>query len=160
MKKQRRGFSLIEIMIAMSICLLGLTILLQLMSMAQRYADRSVELAEEQVICQNLINEICSGSRGWESISSQMYEPNSAYEFSIQSELNETLGLRLVEVSVRRAETTTAVAQPSRRNQEKLDSEPRPGREFKLSRLIRAESSDVQTPEPIPVPSRPLEDFR
>ena len=150
MRIQRQGFSLIEVMVAMSICLFGLTLLLQMTSLAQRYAQRSVELAEEQIICQNILNEICVGTRGWTPVTLETCEQNSEYEFSISSEPHAPSGLLLVEVAVRRAESPTRSGQKSNEAIASANSEQRLPREFRLAQLIRAQSADLVTTEVIP----------
>ncbi len=158
MRIQRPGFSLFEIMVAMSICLLGLTLLLQMTSLAKRYAQRSIELAEEQIICQNVLNEICSGMRGWTPVTQAIYEQNPQYEFSISSEPHAPSGLRLVEVAVRRVESTIASAQQQNPMGAQTSSAQRSSREFRLARLIRIKSADLEATEVIP--SNPAEDQR
>jgi prepilin-type N-terminal cleavage/methylation domain-containing protein len=151
MRKSRGGFSLIEVMVAMAVCLMGLTLLLQMTSLAQRFAQRSMDLAEEQIICQNLLNEIRAGSLSWSPKNNQQYAPNPLFEYTIRTEWNKTLGLRWVEVAVRRADQTPANSQATTRTNDRATDRQSSAREFRLARLIPAEPDETKSPESSPI---------
>ena len=150
MSQYRKGFSLIEVMVAMSICLLGLTVLLQMTSMAQRYSQRSNEMAEQQVICQNILNEISAGLRDWNDTTRKVCESDPRYEFSVTSVEYRQAGLRLVEVIVGRADESVTSETVTAKSDERVRNPRRANREFRLSRLVPAESAGQTTPAESP----------
>jgi prepilin-type N-terminal cleavage/methylation domain-containing protein len=147
MNQYRSGFSLIEVMVAMSICLLGLTVLLQMTSMAQRYSQRSNELAGQQIICQNILNEISSGLRGWNDTTNKVYDSDPRFEFSVTSTEFRHAGLRLVEVVVRRADIWDKTGTGPSKSDVRVRNPRRTAREFRLARLVTVESAGMNTPE-------------
>lgn len=59
----RRGFSLIEVMIAVAILLGSAVVLSRLAGLGRTYAQNTAELAEAQRICENTLTEILLGLR-------------------------------------------------------------------------------------------------
>lgn len=100
----RVGFSLIEIMIAMAICLLGLTVVFQMAWISQQHAKRSADLTDQQVLCQNRLNEMVAGVREWADVANRVCEEDSRFRYSIRTRFHPELPLRLVEVVISRAE--------------------------------------------------------
>lgn len=150
MRQYRKGFSLIEVMVAMSICLLGLTVLLQMTSMAQRYSQRSNEMADQQVICQSILNEISAGLRGWNDTSHMVYESDPRYEFSVTSTEYRQTGLRLVEVVVGHADEGLKSETATVNSNAGVHKPRRANREFRLSRLVPVESVGPTAPTDSP----------
>lgn len=99
----RGGFSLIEIMIAMAICLLGLTVVFEMAWISQQHAKRSADLTDQQVLCQNRLNELVAGMRAWEDVENRVCEEDSRFRYSIRTRFHPELPLRLVEVIISRA---------------------------------------------------------
>lgn len=98
---RRRAFSLIEIMVAMAICLLGLAAILQMSNLSQTFARKASDAAELQILCQNRINEVLAGLVPLEPVSEGICPENTEVGFSLNLEPHDQLPLVLLEVSVR-----------------------------------------------------------
>ncbi|MGL6195781.1 MAG: type IV pilus modification PilV family protein, partial [Thermoguttaceae bacterium] len=57
-KVKSSGFSLIEILVALSVLLLGLAVVIRLTTIANRESTSADELATVQLACQTLMNEL------------------------------------------------------------------------------------------------------
>lgn len=143
---KRRGFSLIEVMVAMSICTFGLTVLLQLTWLAQQHADRSSALATQQILCQNRLNEVVAGIRHWENVDQRVCEEDPRYEYSIRTRLHPVLPLRMVEVVVAQAQPQPTVSERSWFRSAPVKHTNEPGtREVRLFRYIAASEPGLET---------------
>lgn len=134
---RRSGLSLIEVMVAMAICMLGLTLVLQITTLAQRYAQRTADLTEQQILCQNILNEIAYGIRNGESVAADICASNPRFEYSIHSQPYGTWDLRLVEVIVRPADDHETPRGRTGMRDESVAK--RRASEFRLTRLIRVQ---------------------
>lgn len=104
-ERRRRisGFSLIEVIVAMAICMLGLAAVLQMSNLSQRFARKAVEAIDLQILCQNRVNELLGGVLPLENSSDQPCPENEQYVYSIEVDLQEQLPLALVVVTVQAA---------------------------------------------------------
>lgn len=98
---RRAGFSLIEIIVAMAICLLGLAAILQMSNLSQTFARKAADAAELQILCQNRINEVLAGLVPLEPVSEGICPENPDVGYSLSLEPHEQLPLVLLEASVR-----------------------------------------------------------
>lgn len=98
--RPRWGFSLLEIMAAMAICVLGLAVILQMSSLSQRFALKAENLVEQEVACENRINEILAGIRPPQNVTNLPCPENERLVFSIHVEPQDDLPLALLEVVV------------------------------------------------------------
>ena len=136
--QRRAAFSLIEVMAAMAICVLGLAVVLQMSSLAQSFARKTHEAAVLQILCQNRVNEVLSGLRAAQQVSDQPCPEDEHVVFSVRVEPHGTLPLALLEVTVRPRPSDTSgtkvpwlgAARPAARRSEQHQ------REFRLARWI------------------------
>jgi prepilin-type N-terminal cleavage/methylation domain-containing protein len=97
----RSGFSLIEIIVAMAICMLGLAAILQMSNLSQSFARKAADTTELQILCQNRINEVLARVVPLEPVSEGICPENPGIGYSLSLEPDEQLPLVLLEVSVR-----------------------------------------------------------
>lgn len=146
------GFSLIEVIVAMAICMLGLAAVLQMSNLSQRFARKATETIDLQILCQNRVNELLAGLLPLENASDQPCSENEQFVYSIDVDLQEQLPLALVVVTVQPAKDgsgtqtgrSTDVAERVTRKRELRE------RQFTLRRWIatRDQKEMEQTPEP------------
>jgi prepilin-type N-terminal cleavage/methylation domain-containing protein len=152
----RSGFSLIEVIVAMAICMLGLAAVLQMSNLSQRFARKATEAIDLQILCQNRVNELLAGLLPLENSSDQPCPENEQFVYSIDVDPQEQLPLALVVVTVQPAKEGTNA--PSGRSTEMAERVTRKRelqeRQFTLRRWMA--TSDQQgkerTPEPAQAP--------
>lgn len=97
------GFSLIEVIVAMAICMLGLAAILQMSNLSQSFARKTSETTELHILCQNRINELLAGLLPLENVNEQPCPEDELTVYSVDVDLQEQLPLALVVVTVRPA---------------------------------------------------------
>ncbi|MFM7116663.1 MAG: prepilin-type N-terminal cleavage/methylation domain-containing protein [Planctomycetota bacterium] len=147
----RSGFSLIEVIVAMAICMLGLAAVLQMSNLSQRFARKATETIDLQILCQNRVNELLAGLLPLENATDQPCPENEQFMYSIDVDLREQLPLALVVVTVQPAKDgagkqtsrSTEVAERVSRKRELQE------RQFTLRRWIatRDQKEKEQTSE-------------
>lgn len=151
----RSGFSLIEIMIAMAICMLGLTTVFQMAWTSQRYAEKSADLTDQQVLCQNRLNELVAGMREWEDVENRVCEEDDRFRYSIRTRLHPEMSMRIVEVTISRAN-----ANKTTQGNGWFDSGSQKNNaagEFRLERFLPSPPVRSNDPDPAAGPSpRPM----
>ena len=98
--RRRAGFSLFEVMIAMSICVAGLALILQMLGTAEMFSRRSSAGLTQQILCQNKLNQIALGLENSDDVRRLECEENPQFWYSIHSTKHFVLPLRQVEVVV------------------------------------------------------------
>jgi|694.fasta_scaffold56970_4 prepilin-type N-terminal cleavage/methylation domain-containing protein len=147
----RSGFSLIEVIVAMAICMLGLAAVLQMSNLSQRFARKATETIDLQILCQNRVNELLAGLLQLENTSDQPCPENEQIVYSIDVDLQEQLPLALVVVTVQPAKDGAST--PTSRSNETAERVTRKRelreRQFTLRRWIatRDQKEKDQTPE-------------
>lgn len=117
-KGRRDGFSLMEVILAMSILIGGVVVLGRLAYIGSRHARKAEDLAKAQLLCEARMNEILTGLAPRETSEAEPVE--GEFDWVVSSEL-ETLqqpGVVAVRVTVKRAEDlpeTLATASAARR---------------------------------------------
>lgn len=96
-----QGFSLIEVIVAMAICLLGLAAILQMSNLSQSFARKAADTTELQIICQNRVSEVLAGLVPLESVTERKCPENEAVTYTLRLEPHEQLPLALLEVTVK-----------------------------------------------------------
>lgn len=99
----RPGFSLIEVIVAMAICLLGLAAILQMSNLSQSFARKTSDATTLQILCQNRVNELLAGLLPLESVNEQPCPEDPQVVFSVEVDPQEELPLALVVVTVQPA---------------------------------------------------------
>jgi prepilin-type N-terminal cleavage/methylation domain-containing protein len=77
----RRGFSLIEVIMATAILLGSAVVLSRLAGMGRTYAQNTTQLAQAQRVCENTLNEIMMGLRPLATVESAPLMPVAPGEF-------------------------------------------------------------------------------
>lgn len=107
MRRARRGFSLLEVLLATATLLAAVIVLSQLAWLARRQSTAGEELANVQRECSNALNEILCGIRPLLAVEDEMLEEDPQSLLSVSIEPRERLGLALLRVTVRREETSS-----------------------------------------------------
>lgn len=164
--QSRAAFSLIEVIVAMGIVLMGLAAVLQMSNLSQSFAKKASEATELQILCQNRMSEILAGLAPPETVNEQRCPENEQLEFSVEIEPHEELPLALVTVTVRPARDESSGGTAPTRDKASKASQRREARErqFVLRRWIplsapaeETQKSETLSPErasPLP-PSLP-----
>lgn len=97
------GFSLIEVIVAMAICMLGLAAILQMSNLSQSFARKTSETTELHILCQNRVNELLAGLLPLENLNDQPCPEDEQTVYSVEVDKQEELPLALVVVTVRPA---------------------------------------------------------
>jgi len=70
----RRGFSLMEILLATAILLGSVIVLGELIGIGRRHAESARELAQAQLLCQSKMNELLAGIASVEAVDAELLE--------------------------------------------------------------------------------------
>ncbi|MEC9093921.1 MAG: prepilin-type N-terminal cleavage/methylation domain-containing protein [Planctomycetota bacterium] len=134
---QRRGLSLLEVMISTVILATGALLLFRIINSADRYAQRAEQRVMAQMICQNKLDEILAGIEPLEPFEPRpsLYYPNWYYSVTLQEQVstkeNALNPLVLLEVSsfhLERSDPFGEIPRPDLRNQKPI---------FSLRRILR-----------------------
>jgi prepilin-type N-terminal cleavage/methylation domain-containing protein len=96
----RRGFSLLEVMIATGILLGAVLVLGELAGLGQRHSSTAEDLANAQWICQNKLNEILAGVASLDAVDSAPLDDDVGWSYSVDVEPVGQVGLTSVRVTV------------------------------------------------------------
>ncbi len=99
-RSRRRGFSLLEVLLAMAILIGSSIVLMELASIGMRHAASARDLAEAQRLCQSKLNEIVVGIAPAETIRPMPCEDNPRWICWVNVQPAEQPGLALLEVGV------------------------------------------------------------
>lgn len=97
----RKGFSLLEVLLAMSILLGAIIILGELTRMGRQHAAGARDRTQAQLLCQSVVNEIVAGTRLAEPAVDLAFEDRPDWLYSIQREPLERPGIAAWKISVR-----------------------------------------------------------
>ncbi len=105
MKRQRDGFSLMEVILSIAILASATVLLGELTRFGMRNARIARDLTQAQLLCESKLNEVVAGIEPLEAVSGASfdatYDPEQAWLYSIEwSEIDPDTGLAKVTVTV------------------------------------------------------------
>ena len=98
--RRRRGFSLLEVLLATSILIGSAIVLLELVSIGSRHASSARDLAKSQLICQTKLNEILARVVPAEQVRSTPVEDEPQWVYWVNLLPLKQPGLVALEVNV------------------------------------------------------------
>ena len=131
MSRRRKGFSLLEVLLATSILIGSAIVLLELVTIGNRHASSARDLAKSQLICQTKLNEILARISPLEAVRPTAVEEDAKWVYWIE--------LRPIEQSELVALEVNAAYQPSPEKQ---------SAQFTLVRWLRDPRSQTNGPTP------------
>jgi len=123
----RRGFSLLEVLLATGILLGGVIVLAELAGIGRQHALTAEELVTAQWICQTRLDEIVAGAMPLVSVENEWGAEITGWVYSVQTERLGQSGLVAVRLTV----------------SEETDS-GQPARQFSLVRWLRRPSYEFE----------------
>ena len=108
--QRRRGFSLLEVILAIAILAGAMVMLGDLLRIAGRHATATSELTRAQLHCQSIISQIVAGILPPESVQGAPMETDPNWTYSIDVQTLQLEGLLSVQVTV--AQNIDARQQP------------------------------------------------
>jgi Tfp pilus assembly protein PilV len=143
----RAAFSLIEVLLAMSILFGSLIVLGHLANIGRQHADDAEKLTAAQLICQTKLNEILAGATPATSVQDRAVDDAPGWAYSVEVQSVDQSGLASLRVTVK--EDVSDLEE---------SMEGRPVKEFSLVRWIRdpyrqdrgRSPSGSDAPEPSP----------
>ncbi len=96
----RRGFSLIEVLVASTILLLSAVVLAELAAVGMSHARAAHEMATAQMLCQSKMNEFLAGVAHPQSVEDEPFEGVPGWLYSVEMESAGRFGLAQVRVTV------------------------------------------------------------
>ncbi len=137
--RQRRGFSLMEVLLASAILVTCLIVLGELAEVGRRHARDAEQWGTAQLVCRSLLNEILAGAAPLESQAATEAADLPGWSQMVRIEAIGSYGLSCVTVSVTRAAPADLETPGGAR-----------GKSFSLSRLVFAPDRDASTAAPSP----------
>lgn len=138
---RRKGFSLLEVLLATSILVGCLAVLSELAAIGRQHADDAEKYTVAQSICQTKINEILAGLAWPDSVENEEVEDHPEWLYSVATESLAQPGLLALRVTVTE------------------NVEDRPPRKFTAVRWIRERQDRGATKEPSSPWTQPPLDF-
>ncbi len=108
--RARRGFSLFEVLLAISILLASLMVLGEMAAVGRRHARDAEQLSAAQLACRSRLNEILAGAAPLESQAASEIAELPGWSWKVQVEPLGHYGLCSVTVTVTRVRRTARVA--------------------------------------------------
>ena len=96
----RSGFSLFEVLVAMTVCVSGIVLILGMLQRADQFSQRGKARIEQQILCQNLTNRLRLGIAAFPDTQREECDENEGYWYSLNRTPYPPLPLTRVEVSV------------------------------------------------------------
>jgi type II secretory pathway component PulJ len=97
----RRGFSLLEVILATSMLLASAIVLAELANVGRRHADTAEDLAAAQRICQTRLNEMLAGIAPVELLRDEPLKERPGWVVSVDLDSVDQPGLAALRVTVR-----------------------------------------------------------
>lgn len=97
---KQTGFSLFEVLVAMTVCVSGIALILGVLQRADQFTERGRNRIEQQIICQNLVHRLRLGIEALPDTRKTESTENDAYWYSLTRSPYPPLPLTRVEVSV------------------------------------------------------------
>lgn len=94
------GFSLFEVLVAMTVCVSGIALILGVLQRADQFTERGRNRIEQQILCQNLVHRLRLGIEALPDTRKTESTENDAYWYSLTRSPYPPLPLTRVEVSV------------------------------------------------------------
>jgi len=132
----RRGLSLLEIMIATTILLVSVMALSRLAFLCRRHIIGAEDKTKSQMLCENILNEILSGIRPLENVSSEPFE-GGLWAYSVDVQELDSGPLLAVAVTVERLPEESELTASGPPSGDVLSSDA-PLRGYRLVRWIRS----------------------
>ncbi len=137
-RSRRRGFSLLEVLLATGILIGSSIVLMELASIGIRHAAGARDLAQMQRICQSKLNEIVIGVAPAETVRPMPCDEVPSWTYWVNLRPTDRPGLVMLEVGVSKD-------MKSRRSTSR----------FTLVRWIRDPKTDDESPSSIPLEAAP-----
>jgi general secretion pathway protein I len=138
-RSRRRGFSLLEVLLATAILVGSSIVLMELASIGLRHAASARDLSQAQRLCQTKLNEIIVGVAPAETVRPMPCEEDPRWTYWVNVQPTERAGMLLLEVGV--AQELASQKQVNR---------------FTLTRWIRDPKPDEENSSPsIPPEAQP-----
>jgi prepilin-type N-terminal cleavage/methylation domain-containing protein len=99
-RRRRRGFSLLEVLLATAILIGSAVVLMELASIGMRHAASARDLSQAQRLCQSKLNEIIVGVAPAETVRATPLEEDPRWTYWVEVQPTERPGLVLLEVGV------------------------------------------------------------
>jgi type II secretory pathway pseudopilin PulG len=99
-RSRRRGFSLLEVLLATGILIGSSIVLMELASIGMRHAASARDLSQAQLICQTKLNEIVAGVTPAETLRPMPCEDDPRWTYWVTVQPTDREGLMLLEVGV------------------------------------------------------------
>ena len=100
MPRNRRGFSLMEVMLATSVLLGSSVALIELATIGRKQANSAYDLTEAQLLCQAKLDEIVAGIESPKAVEDQELVDNPGWLYSVEVEPTRMRQLFAIKVSV------------------------------------------------------------
>ena len=111
-RSKRRGLSLLEVIMAISIMGLAMIIIGNLVSLGSKSAGMTKWRSEAQILCNTKMAEISAGVLPLESVSAASIQEKPDWSYSVQVQSSDMTGLLLVQVSVAPVDMDPAKFEP------------------------------------------------
>lgn len=121
---RKRGFSLLEVMLAIGILLACLTVLGEMAYVGRKTAEDVEQLTTAQLLCQTQLNSILAGSLPWDSADHQPIADAPGWVYTVEIQPLDSFDLAELRVTVSPEPTAD-------------DHQPTGGRQFTLVRWMR-----------------------
>jgi prepilin-type N-terminal cleavage/methylation domain-containing protein len=145
-RRPRRGFSLMEILLATSILLACVVVLAELAEVGRRHAVSVDQLTTAQMICQSKLNEIVAGAAPLSAVEAATVAEAPDWVYSVELESMTNLDLVVVRVTVE--------GQP----QDDATTRQRPKKSFSLTRWMhRTAPGNGMVPQASDLPDLPAD---
>ncbi len=99
-RSRRRGFSLLEVLLATAILIGSSVVLMELASIGLRHAASARDLSQAQRLCQSKLNEIVVGVSPAETVRPMPCEEDPRWTYWVNVQPTERVGLVMLEVGV------------------------------------------------------------
>jgi type II secretory pathway pseudopilin PulG len=99
-RSRRRGFSLLEVLLATAILIGSSVVLMELASIGMRHAASARDLSQAQRLCQSKLNEIIVGIAPAETVRPAPCEEDPRWTYWVNVQPTERAGLVMLEVGV------------------------------------------------------------
>lgn len=99
-RSRRRGFSLLEVLLATAILIGSSVVLMELASIGMRHAASARDLSQAQRLCQSKLNEIIVGIAPAETVRPTPCEEDPRWTYWVNVQPTERVGLVMLEVGV------------------------------------------------------------
>lgn len=97
----RRGFSLLEVILALGILVAALAVIGELVRAGIRNAQNARDLSRAQLLCEGKLSEIFAGAAAAQQVSESAFPDNPGWLYSVQTDGSGPQGLIKIRVTVK-----------------------------------------------------------